>query len=51
MPLTSQSWVQITASFAKLTWLAGHRKSKILGDNGDICLLWAGRFILGTKNT
>ena len=52
MPLTSQSWVKITASSAKFTskWLALYKKSEILGNSGDICLLWMGRFILGTKN-
>ena len=49
MPLTPRSWVQITASSAKFTWLARHRKSEILSNNGDACLLWMGRFILGTK--
>ena len=49
MPLTSWSWVQITASSAKFTWLAWHRKGEILGDNGDICLLWTGRFYVGSK--
>ena len=50
MPLTSRSWVQITASSTKFTWLARHRRSGILGNNGVICLLWMGRFILGAKN-
>ena len=41
MPLTSWSWVQIAVSSAKFTqWLAQNRKSKILGSNGDTCLLW-----------
>ena len=34
MPLTSQSRVQITASSAKSMWLARHRESEILGNNG-----------------
>ena len=50
VPLTSGLLVQITASSAKFMWLARHRKSEILGNSGVICLLWMGRFILGTKN-
>ena len=50
IPLTSRSWVEITASSAKFTWLARHRKSETLGNNGNICLLWMGKIILGTKN-
>ena len=29
VPLTSWSWIQITASSTKFTWLAGHRKSML----------------------
>ena len=47
MPLKG---VQITASSAKFAWLARHRKSEILGNNGDICLRLMGRFILGKIN-
>ena len=39
MALTSRSWVQITASYATFTWLAQHRKSEILGNNGDMFAL------------
>ena len=51
MPLTSRSWVQLTAtcSSAKFAWLAWHRKSEILGNDGGICLFWKGIFILGTE--
>ena len=38
MAFTSRSWVQITASSAKFMWLAQHRKSEILGNNGDILI-------------
>ena len=42
-----RSWVQITAGIFKFTWLAQHRKSKILGNNGDkLCFLWMGRLII-----
>ena len=47
MPLTSRPWFQITASSAKFTWLAKHRKIQILGNNGDMSLIWMGRFISG----
>ena len=41
MPFTQRSWVQITASSAKFTWLARHRKRKILGKNvGMFFLHW-----------
>ena len=49
MPLASRSWVQITASSAKFTCLARHRKSEIVRNNAGIGLLWMGRFTLGTK--
>ena len=39
MLLTSRSWVQITASSAKFTCLARHRKSEIPGNNGDVFAL------------
>ena len=45
MHLISRSWVQIFASSAKFTWFARHRKSEILGNNGDIHFLWTGTFI------
>ena len=47
MVLTSRSWIQITASSAKLrAWLARQKKkSEILCNNGDICL-----HILGKKD-
>ena len=34
---------------ASLRGLHGAEKTEILGNNADICLLWLGRFILGTK--
>ena len=37
MPITSRSWVQIISSAAKFAWLARHRKSEILCNNGDLC--------------
>ena len=41
----------MAACSSKFKWLARHRKSEILGDNGDIHLLRKGRFLLGTKQT
>ena len=35
-PCPSRSWVQITTSSAKLTWLARHRNSAILSTHGDM---------------
>ena len=49
MPLTLRSWVQITASFNNFALLSRQIKSKILGTNAYICLLWMGRFILKQK--
>ena len=50
MPLTGHGSKLLQRNSAKFKWLARHRKSKILGNNGDTCLLWMERFILRTRN-